>query len=173
MATDTPTAPDKTATAAEPPKTERPKTNDSPAAATSAASSQADERTTAPPAEPKPASPPKRARAKAKPRPRRAAATKSTAATKRQTKAEPARPTSQRHTARPTSTSAPARNRNRAVALSVIDAQERSAHALVDYQMRAAELSRIPGAATLMTAQADLLRRATVTYVDAARGLLK
>jgi hypothetical protein len=56
---------------------------------------------------------------------------------------------------------------------STFGAQERAANAFADYQARAAELSRIPGAITLANAQADLLRRVTVTYVTAARDLLK
>jgi hypothetical protein len=50
---------------------------------------------------------------------------------------------------------------------STFGAQEPNAFA--DYQTRAAELSRI----TLAGVQADLLRRVTVTYVTAARDLLK
>lgn len=64
-------------------------------------------------------------------------------------------------------------DRNRAAVLSVLDAQERTANAFADYQTLAAELSRIPGATTLANLQADLLRRITVTYVTAARDLLK
>jgi hypothetical protein len=64
-------------------------------------------------------------------------------------------------------------DRNRAAVLSVLDAQERTANAFAEYQTRAAELSRIPGVTTLANAQADLLRRVTVTYVTAARDLLK
>jgi hypothetical protein len=71
-----------------------------------------------------------------------------------------------------TTSAAPKTDRNRAAVLSVLDAQERTANAFADYQARAAELSRIPGATTLANAQADLLRRCIVTYVKAARDLL-
>jgi hypothetical protein len=45
--------------------------------------------------------------------------------------------------------------------------------AFVDYQTRAAELSRIPGATAIAGAQAQVLRGVTDAYVSAARALLK
>ena len=55
----------------------------------------------------------------------------------------------------------------------VIDAQEKSVTAIVDYQTRAAEASQIPGATAVAEAQAKVLRTVTDTYVNAARALLK
>jgi hypothetical protein len=55
----------------------------------------------------------------------------------------------------------------------VIDAQEKTVAAIVDYQTRAAELSQIPGATAVAEAQAKVLRSVTDTYVSAARTLLK
>ena len=55
----------------------------------------------------------------------------------------------------------------------VIDAQEKSVTAIVDYQTRAAELSQIPGVTAVAQAQAKVLRSVTDTYVSAARALLK
>ena len=55
----------------------------------------------------------------------------------------------------------------------VIEAQEKSVTAIVDYQTRAAELSQIPGATAVAEAQAKVLRSVTDTYVSAARALLK
>ena len=55
----------------------------------------------------------------------------------------------------------------------VIDAQEKSVTAIVDYQTRAAELSQIPGATAVAEAQAQVLRSITDTYVSAARAFLK
>jgi hypothetical protein len=119
------------------------------------------------PAKPKAAAPRKRAAAATK----RAASARRAATTKRATDRRAGAP---RAAAAPKTTPvAPKPDRNRAAVLSVLDAQERAASAFADYQTRAAELSRIPGAATLATAQADVLRRVTATYVTAARGLLK
>ena len=101
----------------------------------------------------------------AKPTP--AAPAKSKRAAARRRAAAPKRTTSKRATA------APSPDRNRAAVLSILEAQERTANALAGYQTRTAELSRIPGAATLANAQADLLRRVSGTYVAAARVLLK
>jgi hypothetical protein len=90
------------------------------------------------------------------------------------TPAKPKRAAARKRAAAPKTTPAqPKPGRNRAAVLSVLDAQERTANAFAGYQTRAAELSRIPGATTLAKAQADLLRRATDTYVTAARDLLK
>jgi hypothetical protein len=55
----------------------------------------------------------------------------------------------------------------------VIDAQEKTVTAIVDYQTRAAELSQIPGATAVAEAQAKILRSVTDTYANAARALLK
>jgi hypothetical protein len=55
----------------------------------------------------------------------------------------------------------------------VIDAQEKTVTAFVDYQTRAAELSQIPGATAVAEAQAKVLRSVTDTYVSAARAFLK
>jgi len=55
----------------------------------------------------------------------------------------------------------------------VIDAQEKSVTAIVDYQTRTAELSQIPGVATVAQVQAKVLRSVTHTYASAARALLK
>ena len=55
----------------------------------------------------------------------------------------------------------------------VIDAQERTVTALVDYQTRAAEASQIPGATAIAGAQAQVLRGVTDAYVSAARAFLR
>ena len=55
----------------------------------------------------------------------------------------------------------------------VIEAQEKSVMALVDYQTRAAELSQIPGVTAVAQVQAKVLRSVTHTYASAARALLK
>ena len=55
----------------------------------------------------------------------------------------------------------------------VIDAQEKSVTAIVDYQTRAAELSQIPGVTAVAQAQAKVVRSVTHTYATAARALLK
>jgi hypothetical protein len=55
----------------------------------------------------------------------------------------------------------------------VIEAQEKSVAAIVDYQTRAAELSQIPGATAVAEVQATVLRTVTDTYVSAARAFLK
>jgi hypothetical protein len=55
----------------------------------------------------------------------------------------------------------------------LIDAQEKTVTAIVDYQTRAAELSQIPGATAVAEVQAKVLRSVTDTYVSAARALLK
>jgi hypothetical protein len=112
------------------------------------------------PAKPKPAAARKRGAAPRRTATKRAASAKRAAAPKA--------------AAAPKTTPAqPEPDRSRAAVLSVLDAQERTANVFADYQTRAAELSRIPGAMTLAKAQADLLRRVTVTYVTAARDLLK
>ncbi len=55
----------------------------------------------------------------------------------------------------------------------IIEAQEQTVTAIVDYQTRAAELSQIPGATAVAEAQAKVLRSVTDIYVNAARSLLK
>jgi hypothetical protein len=55
----------------------------------------------------------------------------------------------------------------------VIDAQERTVTALVDYQTRAAEASQIPGATAIASAQAQVLRGVTDAYLSAARAFLR
>jgi hypothetical protein len=55
----------------------------------------------------------------------------------------------------------------------VIDAQEKTVTAIVDYQTRAAELSQIPDATAVAEAQAQVLRSVTGAYVSAARAFLK
>jgi hypothetical protein len=120
------------------------------------------------PAKPTPTAQPADAKpeAAAPAKPKRPAARKRAASAKRAA-------TTNRATDAATTRVAPRPDRNRAAVLSVLDAQERTANAFAEYQTRAAELSRIPGATTLANAQADLLRRVTVTFVTAARDLLK
>jgi len=55
----------------------------------------------------------------------------------------------------------------------VIEAQEKTVAAIVDYQTRAAALSQIPGATAVAEAQAQVLRSVTGAYVSAARAFLK
>jgi hypothetical protein len=90
---------------------------------------------------------------------------------------KPAARTSRTETATAT-TSAPraetkALNGGQQFVAGVIDAQERTVTALVDYQTRAAEASQIPGATAVASAQAQVLRGVTDAYVSAARALLK
>ena len=54
----------------------------------------------------------------------------------------------------------------------VIDAQEKTVTAIVDYQTSAAQLSQIPGAAAVVETQAKVLRSVTDTYVSTVRALL-
>jgi hypothetical protein len=70
-------------------------------------------------------------------------------------------------------TQAKALNGGQQFVAGVIDAQERSVTAIVDYQTRAAELSQIPGATAIAGAQAQVLRGVTDAYVSAARAFLK
>jgi hypothetical protein len=55
----------------------------------------------------------------------------------------------------------------------VIDAQEKTVEAIVDYHTRAAQLSQIPGATAVAEAQVQVLRNVTGAYVSAARAFLK
>ena len=64
-------------------------------------------------------------------------------------------------------------NGGKQFAAGVIDAQQKSVTAIVDYQTRAAELSQIPGVTAVAQARAKVLRSVTDTYVSAARALLK
>lgn len=70
-------------------------------------------------------------------------------------------------------TEAKALNGGRQFVAGVIDAQEKSVTAIVDYQTRAAELSQIPGATAIADAQAQVLRSVTDAYVSAARAFLR
>ena len=70
-------------------------------------------------------------------------------------------------------TQAKALNGGQQFVAGVIDAQERTVTAIVDYQTRAAELSQIPGATAIAGAQAQVLRGVTDAYVSAARAFLK
>ena len=113
---------------------------------------------------------PNRAAARTRAASKRAASAKRAATTKRASDRRAAAP---KAAVAPKTTPVVAKpDRNRAAVLSILDAQERSANAFADYQIRAAELSRIPGATTLANAQADLLRRVTATYWTAVRDVL-
>jgi hypothetical protein len=68
---------------------------------------------------------------------------------------------------------AKARNGGQQFVAGVIDAQEKTVAAIVDYQTRAAALSQIPGATAVAEAQAQVLRSVTGAYVSAARAFLK
>jgi hypothetical protein len=70
-------------------------------------------------------------------------------------------------------TEAKALNGGQQFVAGVIDAQEKTVTAIVDYQVRAAELSRVPGATAIADAQAQVLRSVTDVYVSAARTFLK
>ena len=110
----------------------------------------------------KPAASPKAAApARRKPKPR--------AKTRRTT----TRTTRTRKPATPAATQPRATNGSRQAFAGVLDVQEKTVTALTDYQVRAAELSQIPGAAAVAGAQAQVLRSVTDAYVSAARALLK
>jgi hypothetical protein len=85
----------------------------------------------------------------------------------------PAKPAAAATTTATPSAQATAQNGGRQLFAGVIDAQEKTVTAIVDYQARAAELSQIPGATAIASAQAQLLRGATDVYVSAARALLR
>jgi hypothetical protein len=122
---------------------------------------------------------------KSKPRAKTAAKsrTRSTASPSRsRTASKPrSRKPAARTTRTETATAAASAPRTQAKALNggqqfvagVIDAQEKTVTAIVDYQTRAAELSQIPGATAVAEAQAKVLRSVTDTYVSAARAFLK
>ena len=135
---------------------------DAPKAATPAASTPA--KATAKP----------RATTARKPRAKTAAKSRSRTASKSRTR-KPAARTTRTETATATAPRAQAKalNGGREIVAGVIDAQERSVTAIVDFQTRAAELSQIPGATAVASAQAQLLRGATDAYVSAARAFLR
>ncbi len=128
---------------------------------------------------------PKQTDAKAKPRAKAAAKprTRSTAASSRSRTASKPRSrkpaaASKARTATATATATPrpqakVLNGGQQFVAGVIDAQEKSVTAIVDYQTRAAELSQIPGVTTVAQVQAKLVRSVTHTYASAARALLK
>ena len=133
----------------------------------------------------KAATPAKPAQAKRKPASRAKTASKSRSRSKASTSRS--RTTSKSRTRRPaarttrtdTATATAPRIQAKAVnggqefVAGLIEAQERSVTAFVDYQTRAAELSRIPGATAIAGAQAQVLRGVTDAYVSAARALLR
>jgi hypothetical protein len=118
---------------------------------------------------------------KSKPRAKTAAKsrTRSTASPSRSRTAsksrsrKPAARTTRTETATAPRTQAKALNGGQQFVAGVIDAQEKTVTAIVDYQTRAAELSQIPGATAVAEAQAKVLRSVTDTYVSAARAFLK
>ena len=122
-------------------------------------------------------------KSKPKPKPRAKTAaksrTRSTTASSRSRTAsksrsrKPAARTTRTETATAPRAQAKALNGGQQFVAGVIDAQEKTVTAIVDYQTRAAELSQIPGATAVAQAQAKVLRSVTDTYVSAARALLK
>lgn len=115
-----------------------------------------------------------RARTKSKPRAKTAAKSR----TRSRTASKSRKPAAARTARTETTTTAPraqakALDGGRQFVAGVIDAQEKTVTAIVDYQTRAAELSQIPGATAIASAQAQLLRGATDAYVSAARAFLK
>ncbi|MEO8689116.1 MAG: hypothetical protein ABI611_12980 [Solirubrobacteraceae bacterium] len=112
-------------------------------------------------------------RAKAKTASKSRSRTRSTASSssRSRTASKPAKPAAE--TAAAPRTEAKALNGGRQFVAGVIDAQEKSVTAIVDYQTRAAELSQIPGATAIADAQAQVLRSVTDAYVTAARAFLK
>jgi len=87
--------------------------------------------------------------------------------------ATPAKAATAAESATPTSAQANVLQGGQQFVAGVIDAQEKSVTAIVDYQTRTAELSQIPGVATVAQVQAKVLRSVTHTYASAARALLK
>ena len=116
-----------------------------------------------------------RAKTAAKPRTRStAASSRSRTASKPRTRKPAAARTARTATATATPPAqATALNGGQQFVAGVIDAQEKSVTAIVDYQTRAAELSQIPGVTAVAQAQAKVLRSVTHTYASAARALLK
>ena len=127
----------------------------------------------------KPAESPKAAAPKRKPASRTKAKTAAKSRTRTTAKSrtrKPAARTPRTATATATATPRPqakALNGSQQFVAGVIEAQEKTVAAIVDYQTRAAELSQIPGATAVAEAQAKVLRSVTDTYVSAARTLLK
>jgi hypothetical protein len=120
----------------------------------------------------KPAS---RAKTASKSRTRSTASTSRSRTTSKSRTRRPAARTARTETATATAprTQAKALNGGQEFVAGLIEAQERSVTAFVDYQTRAAELSRIPGATAIAGAQAQVLRGVTDAYVSAARALLR
>src|SRR3954470_13048011 len=119
----------------------------------------------------KPADTKKKATPKRKPASRAKAKT-ATRSRSTRTASKPRKPAAARTTrSEPTATASPATetprpeakalNGGQQVVAGVIDAQEKTVAAMVDYQTRAAELSQIPGATAVAEAQAQVLRRVT------------
>lgn len=128
-------------------------------------------------AKPKAATKPKpksRAKTGAKSRTRNtASSSRSRAASKsRSRKPAPRAPRTETATTARTQAKSPLNGGQQLVA-SVIDGQERTVAAFTEYQTRAAELSRIPGATAVAEAQAQVLRSVTDSYVNVARAFLK
>jgi hypothetical protein len=97
---------------------------------------------------------------------------KPAAKSRTRTAAKPRKPAAAKTTSTPRP-QAKALNGGQQFVAGVIDAQEKTVTALVDYQARAAEFSRIPGATAIADAQAQVLRSFTDVYVSTARTFLK
>jgi hypothetical protein len=122
----------------------------------------------------KPAETPKAAEPKRTPKPRAKTAAKSRSRTRATAKSRTRKPAARASRSEATASPRPqATTGGRQLLAGVIDAQEKTLTAFADYQARAAELSQIPGASAIASAQAQLLRGATDVYVSAARSLLK
>jgi hypothetical protein len=117
----------------------------------------------------KPAS---RAKAKSTAKPRSRTRSTASSSSRSRTASKPRKPAAEPTTATPRP-QAKALNGGQQFVAGVIDAQEKTVTAIVDYQTRAAELSQIPGATAVAEAQAKVLRSVTDTYVSAARAFLK
>lgn len=113
---------------------------------------------------------PTKTAAAAKPRAKTAAKSRSTSRTRAAAKSRTRKPSATKAAPRAQATTS---NGGRQVFAGVVDAQEKTLTVIADYQTRAAELSQIPGVATIAGAQAQLLRGATDVYISAARSLLK
>jgi hypothetical protein len=124
----------------------------------------------------KPAETPKAAAPKRTPKPRAKTAAQSRSRTRATAKSRTRKPAARAARSEATASPRPqatAPTGGRQLLAGVIDAQEKTLTAFADYQARAAELSQIPGASAIASAQAQLLRGATDVYVNAARSLLK
>lgn len=127
-------------------------------------------------AQPKAAARPKpKARAKtgAKSRTRGTASSSRSRTASKSRSRKPAPRATRTETATAARTQAKSLNGGLQLVASVIDGQERTVAAFTDYQTRAAELSRIPGATAVAEAQAQVLRSVTDSYVTVARAFLK